>query len=286
MSQKHIGGIGGSGLYQLSGLKDVREVKVSTPFGDPSDVIITGNLDGVPMSFIPRHGRAHTFTPSEVPYRANIYALKKVGVSHIISVSAVGSMREDVHPGDVVLVDQFFDRTKGRASTLFEGGCAAHVSFAEPVCPSLADDIHGVIKELGLPCHKGGTYICMEGPAFSTKAESQIYRKWGVDVIGMTNIPEAKLAREAELPFATMALVTDYDCWHDSHDAVTVEAVIATLKKNVANAQRIIAGAVPKIRMGAPSPAHNALAGAIMTQPDAIPPETRSRLSLLIDHRI
>lgn len=287
MDGSFVGVIGGSGLYGLDGLADVGEVRVDTPFGPTSDAFVTGTLGGVRMVFVPRHGRGHRFSPSEVPYRANLWALKKLGVTHVVSVSAVGSMREDVHPGDIVVADQFFDRTRGRASTFFEGGIVAHVSFADPVCPVLAEDLYQAAVELGLRVHKGGTYLCMEGPAFSTRAESRIYRQWGVDVIGMTNLPEAKLAREAELPYATLALVTDYDCWHTSEADVSVEAVIAVLKTNVEHAKAVLARAVPKIRPFSPaSPAWEALRYAIMTSPQSIPAEVKERLAPLVSRYV
>ena len=282
MTEKFVGVIGGSGLYHMDGLTDVEEIRLDTPFGAPSDAYITGRLHGVKMAFLARHGRGHRFTPSEVPYRANVYGMKMLGVSHIISVSAVGSMREDIHPGHVVVVDQFFDRTKDRASTFFGEGLVAHVGFADPVCPVLAEDLYVSAVEAGVPVHRGGTYICMEGPAFSTRAESRIYRQWGVDVIGMTNLPEAKLAREAEIPYATLALATDYDCWHQTEEDVTVDAVVAVLKQNVVNAQKIISQAVPKLRIDPASPAHDALRYAILTHKEGVPAAVRERLHLLV----
>ncbi len=278
-----IGVIGGSGLYELEGLENIRTRAVETPFGDPSDAYLLGELAGVPMVFLPRHGRGHRLSPSEINYRANIYGMKALGVTHLISVSAVGSMKEDIHPGDVVVVDQFIDRTFRRAGSFFGDGIVVHVSMADPVCPLLADVLYRAGVALGIPIRKGGTYVCIEGPQFSTRGESLVYRSWGVDVIGMTNMPEAKLAREAEIAYATLALATDYDCWHETEEAVSVEAVVKTLLENVSKAKRIIAGAVPEIsadRSG--SPAHRALENAIITAPDAIPEEARNRLQLLI----
>lgn len=278
-----IGVIGGSGLYQMEGLEDVREVRVTTPFGDPSDAIVLGTLNGVEMAFLPRHGRGHRFNPSEVPYRANIFALKTLGVEWIVSVSAVGSLRKKVVPGDVVVIDQFIDRTFKRPHTFFEGGIVAHVSFGDPVCPTLRKMLLSAAKSVTERVHDGGTYICMEGPAFSTRAESELYRAWGAKVIGMTNLTEAKLAREAEISYATLAMATDYDCWHPDHDAVTVEQVVAVLQANVATAKKILAAVAPKIAAhDGPSPAKGALRNAIMTAPDRIPAELKRALQPLI----
>lgn len=285
-----IGVIGGSGLYNMDGLTGVREVEVETPFGAPSAPLVIGGLADVPgveLVFLPRHGRGHRLNPSEVPYRANIFALKSVGVSWVISVSAVGSLREEIVPGHVVVIDQFIDRTKGRPSTFFEGGIVAHVAFGDPVCPTLRGMLLEAATEAGATVHDGGTYVCMEGPAFSTRAESHLYRSWGASVIGMTNLPEAKLAREAELSYATLAMSTDYDCWHEGHDDVTVEAVVAVVRANVALSQRIIKAAVPRIAAFAgPAPQSSALAGAIMTSPDVIPLPTRKALRPLISKYI
>lgn len=281
---KVLGVIGGSGLYQMDALTDVEEVRVDTPFGAPSDALIRGKLGGDPVVFLPRHGRGHRFTPSEVPYRANIWALKSLGVDWLLSVSAVGSLREDIVPGHVVLVDQFIDRTRGRASTFFGDGVVAHVQLGDPVCPVLRGLLREAATDAGATLHDGGTYVCMEGPQFSTRAESQLYRSWGASVIGMTNVPECKLAREAELPYATLALATDYDCWFEGHDEVSVEAVVKVVKANVALAQRVIAGLVPRVAScDVASPAHGALRHAVMTAPDAIPPHARQRLGLLLD---
>jgi len=278
-----IGVIGGSGLYQIEELKDVQEVRVSTPFGDPSDAFITGTLDGVKMVFLPRHGRGHRFLPSEVNYRANIYGMKQLGVERIISVSAVGSMREDIAPGHIVIPDQFFDRTQGkRASTFFGDGIVGHVQFADPVCKALAAHVYEAAKEAGATVHRGGTYICIEGPNFSTRAESNIYRSWGVDIIGMTNIPEARLAREAEICYATVALATDYDCWHEGHDDVSVEAVIETIHKNVAMARRIIQAAARRVTDSRDCGCGSALQYAVMTDSKAISEKARRDLDLLL----
>jgi 5'-methylthioadenosine phosphorylase len=278
-----IGVIGGSGLYEVDGLQDVREVRVDTPFGAPSDALIVGRLGEAEVVFLPRHGRGHVYLPSEVPYRANIHALKQLGCSWVLSVSAVGSLREAIEPGHVVLPDQFFDRTRNRVSTFFGDGCVAHVGFGDPVCSVARGFLREAANEAGAVVHDGGTYVCMEGPAFSTRAESNAYRETGASVIGMTNLPEAKLAREAELSYATLALATDYDCWREGHDAVTVDQVIAVMHRNVALARRIIAGFVPRVAAyGKPAPATGALQHAIMTAPDRIPPATRERLALLI----
>jgi 5'-methylthioadenosine phosphorylase len=280
-----IGVIGGSGLYEMDGLINIREERVETPFGDPSDAYIIGELEGtgVEMVFLPRHGRGHRLNPSEVPYRANIFGMKVLGVSWIISVSAVGSLQEEVVPGHVVIIDQFIDRTKGRASTFFEDGIVAHISFGDPICGTLRGMLLEAANAAGATTHDGGTYVCMEGPAFSTRAESNLYRSWGARVIGMTNLPEAKLAREAEISYATLAMSTDYDCWHEGHDDVTVEQVIAVVMANVTLAKNIIANAVPRIAAHeGPAPASDAVKGAIMTAPDAIPESQKLALAPLI----
>lgn len=278
-----IGVIGGSGLYEMDGLTDVREERVSTPFGDPSDAIILGRLGGAEMAFLPRHGRGHRFNPSEVNYRANIFALKSLGVEWIISVSAVGSLKAEIAPGHIVVIDQFIDRTVARKPTFFEKGIVAHVAFGDPVCTTLRGFLLTSAREAGATVHDGGTYVCMEGPAFSTKAESNLHRSWGASVIGMTNMPEAKLAREAEISYATLAMATDYDCWHPDHDAVTVDQVVAVLHHNSALAKRVVAAAVPRILAhGGPSPQSNALATAILTPASAISPETRKAFAPLI----
>jgi 5'-methylthioadenosine phosphorylase len=278
-----IGIIGGSGLYDMEGLTDVREVRVATPFGDPSDALITGRLGDAELVFLPRHGRGHVLTPTEVPYQANIWALKSLGVGWIISVSAVGSLREEIVPGHLVVVDQFIDRTRNRPNTFFGEGCVAHVSFGDPVCKALRAMLLDAARATGAVTHDGGTYVCMEGPAFSTRAESNLYRSWGASVIGMTNLPEAKLAREAEISYATLALSTDYDCWYEGHDEVSSDAVVAVIHKNVAMARRVIGEVVTRIQaFDGPPPHHEALKTAILTQRDKIPTATRVKLDLLI----
>jgi 5'-methylthioadenosine phosphorylase len=277
-----VGVIGGSGLYDIAGLEDVREIELSTPFGAPSDAFVTGRLGGVRMVFLPRHGRGHRISPSEINFRANIWGLKKLGVTRILSVSAVGSMREEIVPGDFVVIDQFFDRTRHRADTFFGGGVVAHVMFADPVCARLRKTLLEAGRALGLSMHDGGTYVNMEGPQFSTRAESRIYRKWGVDVIGMTNLQEAKLAREAEICYATIAMATDYDCWHEGHDDVTVEGILAVMHKNIGNAKKLILQAAPKLAPQGDCPDGSALKHAIMTDKARIPDDARLRLGLLI----
>lgn len=285
-AQAQIGIIGGSGLYQMEALTDIEEVRVETPFGNPSDAIILGTLDDIRVAFLARHGRGHTLMPTELPFRANIYAMKSLGVEYLISASAVGSLKEEAKPLDMVVPDQFIDRTRNRISTFFGDGLVAHISFGDPVCPNLAKLVADAVESLDLPevtLHRGGTYVCMEGPAFSTKAESNLYRSWGATIIGMTNLPEAKLAREAEMAYATLALVTDYDCWHPDHDSVTVEMVIGNLQKNAANAQRVIREVVNRIAANPPvSEAHSALKYAIITPLDKAPQATLDKLSLLL----
>src|SRR2546421_3049089 len=285
MSTAKIGIIGGSGLYQMPELIDVEEVRVETPFGDPTDALIIGTLEGVRVAFLPRHGRGHRFTPTELPFRANIYAMKLLGVERILSASAVGSLQERYAPLDMVIPDQFFDRTRARAheSTFFGEGIVAHITFAHPVCDELGDMLEASCKVADVNVHRGGTYLCMEGPAFSTKAESHVYRSWGMDVIGMTNLQEAKLAREAEICYATLALVTDYDCWHPEHDAVTVEMVIEYLNKNSANAQQLIRTAVQHLASSQRAcKCGSALKHAILTHPEAVTPEAKERLAAII----
>lgn len=282
MAKAEIGIFGGSGLYNMPGLERVREVRVATPFGKPSDAYVTGVLEGRSVAFLARHGRGHLLMPSEINYRANIYGLKKLGVTRIISVSAVGSLREDMRPLDVVLPSQFLDRTVGRASTFFGGGLVAHIGFSDPICPVVADVLEQATKSSSVNCHRGGTYVCMEGPAFSTKAESSTYRAWGMDVIGMTNLQEAKLAREAEICYATLAMVTDYDCWHPDHDAVTVTQIIDYLNRNVQNAQKIIRAAVRRMPKERTCKCGSALAHAIITDRQKIPPRARKKLALLV----
>lgn len=286
MAKAQIGIIGGSGLYKMQALKDVEEVQVDTPFGAPSDAVILGTLEGTRVAFLARHGRNHTLLPSELPFRANIYAMKQLGVEYLISASAVGSLKEEAKPLDMVIPDQFIDRTKNRVSTFFGEGIVAHIAFGDPVCKNLAAVLVDAVASLELPdvtLHRGGTYVCMEGPAFSTKAESHLYRSWGATVIGMTNLPEAKLAREAEIAYATLALVTDYDCWHPDHDSVTVEMVVANLQRNAVNAQKVIQETVRRISDRPPaSEAHSALKYAILTQLDKAPTATKEKLSLLL----
>jgi len=277
-----VGVIGGSGLYDMEGLTDVKSVKVETPFGDPSDEYMTGMLGNTKMVFLPRHGRGHRFTPSEVNYRANIFGMKKLGVEWIISVSAVGSMKEKIAPGHIVIVDQFFDRTKNRASSFFGNGVVGHVEFADPVCGHLSDILYEAAGKAGATVHRGGTYICIEGPQFSTRAESNIYRSWGVDVIGMTNIPEAKLAREAEICYATVALSTDYDCWHTTEESVTVDMILETLKNNVMMAKEIIKNAAPAIQAKRECRCASAMKFATITDRKAIPESAKEDLSLLL----
>ena len=278
-----VGVIGGSGLYEIEGLTDVDEVRLTTPFGEPSDAYVTGQLGDVRMVFLPRHGRGHRVQPSEINFRANLWGLRKLGVSRILSVSAVGSLREDISPGDFVVIDQFIDRTRHRADTFFGDGVVAHVMFADPVCPDLRTALLGASGKVGVTVHDGGTYVNMEGPQFSTRAESHLYRSWGADVIGMTNLQEAKLAREAEMCYATIAMATDYDCWHEGHDDVTVEAVIAVMNQNVGNARDVIRTAVPTLSSTPPCNCQEALQHAIMTAPDCVPAAARERLGLLID---
>lgn len=286
MAEAKIGIIGGSGLYKMEALQDVEELRVDTPFGAPSDALIVGTLEGTRVAFLARHGRNHTLLPSELPFRANIYAMKQLGVEYIISASAVGSLKEEAKPLDMVVPDQFIDRTKNRISTFFGEGIVAHIAFADPVCDRLAGVVAEAIASLNLSdvtLHRGGTYVCMEGPAFSTKAESHLYRSWGATVIGMTNLPEAKLAREAEIAYATLALVTDYDCWHPDHDSVTVEMVIANLQRNAKNAQMVIQETVRRLSKNPPtSEAHSALQYAILTPLNKVPVATQEKLGLLL----
>ena len=276
-----IGIIGGSGLYDLPGLTDGRWQTVDTPWGAPSDQLFRGRLDGVELAFLPRHGRGHVLSPSTINYRANIDAMKRLGVTDIVSLSACGSLREDAAPGDFVLVDQFIDRTFARDKSFFGTGCVAHVSVAEPTCPRLADAVAAAAAAVDITAHRGGTYLVMEGPQFSTRAESELYRSWGCDVIGMTNMPEAKLAREAEMGYATVAMVTDYDCWHPDHGHVSVEKVVAVIHANADHARSLVAGAVPRIAAKAaegPRECHRSLDFAIITAPHARDPEVVAKL--------
>jgi len=282
MEKIKIGIIGGSGLYDMPELEDRKEVVLQTPFGPPSDSLVVGTIGGRRVAFLSRHGRGHRIIPSEINYRANIYALKLLGVERILSASAVGSLREEIAPLDIVLPDQFVDRTRGRASTFFGNGLAGHVNFADPVCPELLSVVYDSVGRAGIKAIKGGTYLCMEGPAFSTRAESNMYRQLGMDVIGMTNLQEAKLAREAEICYVTLALVTDYDCWHDSHESVTVEMIIQNLQQNARAAQKIIAQAVRDLPAGRGCLCGEALKFAIITDKSAIPDETKQKLAAIV----
>lgn len=277
-----IGIIGGSGLYDMTELTDRKEISVSTPFGDPSGPYVMGTLRGHRVAFLSRHGIGHRLMPSELNFRANIYGFKTLGVERILSASAVGSLKLEYPPQDIVIPDQFFDRTRGRISTFFGGGLVAHVSFAHPVCGDLSRTAHESALEVGARAHLGGTYVCMEGPQFSTLAESRLYRQWGMDVIGMTNLQEAKLAREAEICYATLALVTDYDCWHPEHDSVTVDMIVANLIQNAKMAQAIIAETVGRLGAARTCPCVTALANAIITSRDAIPARTREELAPIV----
>ncbi len=287
MSEVKIGVMGGSGLYSMTALKDIEERQIDTPFGQPSDALIVGSLEGTRIAFLARHGRHHSLLPSEVPYRANIYAMKSLGVEYLLSASAVGSLRAEAKPLDMVIPDQFIDRTKDRPATFFGEGLVAHITFGEPICPNLAAVLGDAVESLNLPdigLHRGGTYLCMEGPAFSTQAESQLYRSWGATVIGMTNLTEAKLAREAEIAYASLALVTDYDCWHPDHDSVTVEMIIQNLTKNAVNAQRVVQETVRRLVANPPqSEAHSALKYAVITPLDKVPEATKAKLALLLN---
>jgi len=278
----HIGIIGGSGLYSMPGFEAQQEVRLDTPFGEPSDPYIVGELEGKRVAFLARHGRGHRISPSELNFRANIFGFKMLGVERILSLSAVGSLKQEHAPLDFVIPDQFFDRTRGRISTFFGGGVVAHISFADPVCPQLAGTVHNAALEAGINSKSGGTYLCMEGPAFSTRAESNVYRSWGMDVIGMTNLQEAKLAREAEICYVTVAMVTDYDCWHEEHDAVTVEQIIGTLQKNAENACKLVRSVVGRMPEEKTCKCGSALKHAIITDRAAIPAAVKEKLGLLI----
>jgi 5'-methylthioadenosine phosphorylase len=278
-----IGIIGGSGLYSMPGFETQEEVHLETPFGRPSDNYVLGKLGGHRVAFLARHGRGHRLSPSELNFRANVYGMKSLGVERIISLSAVGSLKDEHHPLDFVIPDQFFDRTRGRVSTFFGDGLVAHVSFAHPVCPELSLVVADACAATGVNVTRGGTYLCMEGPAFSTRAESLVYRSWGMDVIGMTNLQEAKLAREAEICYVTIAMVTDYDCWHPDHDAVTVNEIITNLVKNAENACKVVAQAVAKIPAARSCQCGSALSHAIITDRKMVPEATRRKLGILID---
>ncbi len=286
MKQAKIGIIGGSGLYKMEALKGIEKITLSTPFGMPSDSFIMGELDGVSVVFLPRHGVNHHLLPSEVPYRANIHGMKQLGVQYIISASAVGSLQAEMKPLDMVIPDQFIDRTKNRSSTFFGDGIVAHIGFGDPICTNLAQVLGDTIASLNLPdvnLHRSGTYVCMEGPAFSTKAESNLYRSWGGTIIGMTNLPEAKLAKEAEIAYTTLALVTDYDCWHPDHDHVTLEMIIDNLHRNAENAQKVIRETVKRLTENPPvSTSHQALKNAILTPLNKVPDSQLKKLNLLL----
>jgi 5'-methylthioadenosine phosphorylase len=282
MLKARIGIIGGSGLYSMPGFTAEEEIKVTTPFGDPSDNFIAGTLAGAPVVFLARHGRGHRISPSELNFRANIYGMKSLGVERILSLSAVGSLKEEHRPLDFVVPDQFFDRTRGRASTFFGEGLVAHISFADPVCPQLSEVVAGACRSAGVTAKRGGTYLCMEGPAFSTKAESNIYRSWGMDVIGMTNLQEAKLAREAEICYVTIAMVTDYDCWHEEHASVTVTDILANLQQNAANAAEVILHAVKGMPRERSCKCGRALEHALITDKTLVPETTREKLDLIV----
>ena len=284
MERATIGVIGGSGVYQIEGLREVKEVKVKTPFGEPSDSIVTGVLGNQRIAFLPRHGRGHRIMPNELPVRANIYALKSLGVERIVSISAVGSLREDFAPLDIVIPDQLFDRTKMRPLSFFGDGLVVHISFADPFCPELSQVLYAAAQKAGARVHKGGAFVVIDGPQFSTKAESNTYRQWKMDIIGMTALPEAKLAREAEMCYATVAMVTDYDVWHPSHDSVSVDMVVENLLKNAEMGKRIVryaADEIPSERNNCPCP--NALRDSIITARDRIPAKSRRTLALLLD---
>ena len=278
-----IGIIGGSGLYSMPGFAAQEEANIETPFGWPSDNYVLGTLEGRQVAFLARHGRGHRLLPSELNFRANIYGMKLLGAERIISLSAVGSLKEEHRPLDFVIPDQFFDRTRGRVSTFFGEGLVAHISFADPICPQLAEVVSGACRSIGVTAKNGGTYLCMEGPAFSTKAESNVYRSWGMDVIGMTNLQEAKLAREAEICYVTVAMVTDYDCWHADHDAVTVADIIGNLTKNAENACKVVATAVAHMPAARTCKCGSALAHALFTDRSLVPEATRQKLGILID---
>lgn len=282
MPEALIGVIGGSGLYEIEGMTGIEEVKPDTPFGEPSDTIMLGELEGNTLAFLPRHGRGHRFNPTEIPVRANIFALKSLGIEWIISISAVGSLKEDIHPVDIVIPDQLIDRTKSRINTFFGDGMVTHLSFADPYCPVLSGILHESALEAGAAAHRGGTYLAMEGPFFSTRAESNLYRSWGADVIGMTALPEAKLAREAEICYGAVTCVTDYDTWHETEESVTIDIAIANLVKNVDTAKKIIAIAASRIPDHRECECSTALERGIITAHDMIPEEMKRDLALLI----
>jgi 5'-methylthioadenosine phosphorylase len=283
LPQAEIGIIGGSGLYSMPGLTKVKEVRLKTPFGKPSDAYVLGMLEGRKVAFLARHGRGHRILPTELNFRANIYGFKQLGVERIVSISAVGSLKEEHKPLEFVIPDQFFDRTRHRVDTFFGKGIVAHIAFADPICPQLAQAVEGACRKAGVTAKRGGTYVCMEGPQFSTKAESNVYRSWGMDVIGMTNLQEAKLAREAEICYVTVAMVTDYDCWHPHHDSVTVDQIVAVLLKNAENATRVVREAVSAMPKERACKCGSALAHAILTDRSKIPAAARQKLKLILD---
>lgn len=278
-----IGVIGGSGLYGMDGLEAHDEVRVDTPFGAPSDAYVIGALDGKPVAFLARHGRGHVHPPAAVPYRANLWGFRRLGVENLFSVSAVGSLREEIEPRHLVVPDQFVDRTRGRVSSFFDAGAAVHVALADPVCPRLSGLLASAARKVEVPVHEGGTYVCIDGPQFSTRAESRLYRSWGMDVIGMTNATEARLAREAEIAYATLAMACDYDCWHEGHEDVTAEIAIGNLTASVENAQAVLRGAIRELPVDAPSSCAGTLRNALLTRPERIAPGVRARLGLFLD---
>ena len=282
MAEAKVGIIGGTGLYDMEGMTEVKEILIKTPFGEPSDAIILGTLEGVGLAFLPRHGKGHRISPTEVPARANIYALKSLGVETIISVNAVGSLKEEIHVLDLVVPDQLIDRTKTRISTFFGGGLVGHIAFAEPFCPILSQVLFGIAQETGIRAHRGGTYVAMEGPQFSTRAESELYRSWGGDVIGMTVLPEAKLAREAEICYSSLSFVTDYDCWHDTHESVTPQMILANLHQNVDTAKQILGLAVTQLPETRDCPCASALETALITSAEHIPGQVKADLEPLL----
>lgn len=281
MDSKVLGVIGGSGLYDIGEMQQIERIRLDTPFGDPSGEYVRGTIRGTQVVFLPRHGLGHTLLPSEINYRANIHGFRQLGVRRLLSISAVGSLSERIRPGDMVLPDQFIDRTRGRQSTFFGGGVAVHVQFGNPVCPVMQQALGEVLEELGARCHRGGTYVAMEGPVFSTRAESELYRSWGADVIGMTSIPEAKLAREAEICYATLALSTDYDCWHAVEQEVSVEAVLNVIQRNVSTAKRCVVGLAGRFPLAGDCKCQHALDGAMLTAPERVPAATKKKLELL-----
>jgi 5'-methylthioadenosine phosphorylase len=282
LPQAEIGIIGGSGLYHMPGLTKVKEVRIKTPFGAPSDAYVCGTLEGRKVAFLARHGRGHRLLPSELNFRANIHGFKQLGVERIVSISAVGSLKEEHKPLEFVIPDQFFDRTRHRIDTFFGNGIVAHISFADPICAELASVVASASNKVGVVAKRGGTYLCMEGPQFSTKAESNVYRSFGMDVIGMTNLQEAKLAREAELCYVTVAMVTDYDCWHPHHDSVTVDQVVAVLVKNAENATKVVRATVASMPQDRSCKCGSALAHAILSDRDKIPTATKQKLRLIL----